>query len=43
VRATLDSDRYGQFKQGFRAWLEARDWEHADLSENQRSSKKWQR
>ena len=38
VRATLDSDRYGQFKQGFRAWFEARDWEQADLSEKQRKN-----
>jgi CHAD domain-containing protein len=36
VRATLDSDRYGQFKHDFPAWFEARDWEQADLSEKQR-------
>ena len=38
VRATLDSDRYGRFKQDFPAWFEARDWEQADLSEKQRKN-----
>jgi CHAD domain-containing protein len=38
VRATLDSDRYGQFKQDFPAWFEARGWEQADLSEKQRKN-----
>jgi CHAD domain-containing protein len=38
VWATLDSDRYGQFKQDFLAWFEARGWEHADLSEKQRKN-----
>ena len=38
VRATLDSDRYGQFKQGFPPWFKAREWEHADLSEKQRKN-----
>jgi CHAD domain-containing protein len=38
VRATLDSDRYGHFKQDFPAWFKARDWEHADLSEKQRKN-----
>ena len=38
VRATLDSDRYGRFKQEFPAWFKARDWEQADLSEKQRKN-----
>jgi CHAD domain-containing protein len=38
VRATLDSDRYGRFKQDFPAWFKARDWEQADLSEKQRKN-----
>jgi CHAD domain-containing protein len=38
VRATLDSDRYGRFKQDSPEWLKARDWEQADPSEKQRKN-----
>jgi CHAD domain-containing protein len=38
VRATLDSDPHGQFKQDLPAWSEARHWEQADLSEKQRKN-----
>jgi CHAD domain-containing protein len=38
ARATLESDRYGRFKQDFPAWFKARDWEQADLSEKQRKN-----
>jgi CHAD domain-containing protein len=36
VGATLDSDRYAQFKRDFPDWFSARAWEQVDLSEKQR-------
>ena len=36
VGATLDSDRYAQFKRDFPDWFSARAWAQMDLSEKQR-------
>ena len=36
VCAMLDSDRYRQFKDGFAAWLDGKQWESADMSKKER-------
>ena len=38
VGATLDSDRYAQFKRDFPEWFRAQQWEQMDLSEKQRKN-----
>lgn len=36
VHSMLDSDRYVRFKDGFCDWIEARDWEKAELKKKER-------
>jgi len=38
VRPMLESERYAEFKSGFRQWIDGREWENADLGKKQRAN-----